>query len=82
MWRSVLEELRRAGPRRIAIIAILGAVAVVFAWGNHTSDSAASGATLPRTSLVSRPPHTTPAPRVALGSASHVQAGVLRRYMP
>jgi hypothetical protein len=57
MWGKVLGEVRRAGPKKIAIIAVLAAIAVIFAYGNNSTDDAASGKTLPRT-VLSAAPHT------------------------
>ncbi len=44
-------EIRRAGPKKVAIIAILAAIAVVFAYGNNSTNDAASGRTLPASLL-------------------------------
>lgn len=51
MWEKVVAELRRAGPKKIAVIAILAAIAVVFAYGNNSTNDAANGRTLPASLL-------------------------------
>ncbi|HWE59773.1 MAG TPA: hypothetical protein VG228_08785 [Solirubrobacteraceae bacterium] len=51
MWGKLVQEARRAGPRKIAILAVLAAIAVIFAYGNNSTNDAASGRTLPRTAL-------------------------------
>ncbi|MDE3133590.1 MAG: hypothetical protein KGL15_05965 [Acidobacteriota bacterium] len=48
MWSRVLEEARKAGPKKLAILAVLIVIAVLLAYGNHSSDNAASGRTLQR----------------------------------
>jgi len=45
MWQTVVEQIRRAGPRKVAIITVLVVVVVVLAYGNNSSDDA-SGHTL------------------------------------
>lgn len=47
MWERLLEQVRRMGPRRLLLVAAATAAAIVFAYGNHTSDNA-SGRTLAR----------------------------------
>lgn len=62
MWGKVVEEVRRAGLRKIAIIAVLAAIAVLFAYGNNSTDDAASGRTLPKVVLsTAAHPHSTAA---------------------
>lgn len=56
MWGKVVGEVRRAGPKKIAIIAIVAALAVIFAYGNNSTNDAASGKTLPA-SVLSAAPH-------------------------
>lgn len=56
MWGKVVGEIRRAGPKKIAIIAIVAALAVIFAYGNNATNDAASGKTLPVT-VISAAPH-------------------------
>ena len=63
MWRRGVEEVRKAGPRKIAVICILAAIAVVFAYGNNSTNDAASGQTLPQVQLTATP---------------HLHAGALR----
>ncbi len=53
----MVQEIRKAGPKKIAIFAILAAIAIVFAYGDNSSDDYASGKTLPRTMLIAAP-HT------------------------
>lgn len=48
MLGRVVEELRKAGLRKIVIFIVLAAIAVVLAYGDNSTDDAASGATLPR----------------------------------
>lgn len=63
MWEKVVGELRRAGPKKIAIITIVAAIAVVFAYGNNSTNDAASSTGLPRTvhsSTPSQPKAVTP----------------------
>lgn len=55
MWGKVVEEVRRAGPWKIAVIVVVAVIAVIFAYGNHSSDGAASGRTLPRAPIISAP---------------------------
>jgi hypothetical protein len=57
MWGKVLGEVRKAGPKKIAIIAIVAAISVIFAYGNNSTNDAASGRTLP-TAVLSAAPHT------------------------
>lgn len=52
-WGKVVQEIRKAGPRKIVIIAIVAAIAVALAYGDNSSNDAASGRTLPRAVLVS-----------------------------
>lgn len=55
MWGKVVGELRRAGPKKIAVFTIVAVIAVIFAYGNNSTDDAASGRTLPQAMLVSGP---------------------------
>jgi hypothetical protein len=55
MWGRVVQEVRRAGPKKVAIIAIVAALAVVFAYGDNSTNDAASGKTLPRVVLGAAP---------------------------
>jgi hypothetical protein len=59
MWGKVVQEVRNAGPRKIAIVAIVAAIAVALAYGDNSSNDAASGRTLPR-SVLSSAPHALP----------------------
>jgi hypothetical protein len=65
MLGRVVHEVRKAGPRKIAIIVVLAAVAVALAYGNNSTNDAASGRTLPR-SMLTQASHT------------HAQLGALR----
>jgi len=47
MWGRVIEEIRRAGPRKIAIFAVAAAIAVALAYGVNSTNDAANGRTLP-----------------------------------
>jgi hypothetical protein len=51
MWGRVVQEVRKAGPRKIAILLVLAAIAVALAYGNNSTNDAASGRTLPRAVL-------------------------------
>jgi hypothetical protein len=51
MLGKVVQEVRKAGPKKIAILTVLAAVAVIFAYGNNSTNDAASGKTLPRSAL-------------------------------
>jgi hypothetical protein len=62
MWAKLVHEIRKAGPRKIAILAILAAIAVALAYGDNSSNDAASGRTLPRAMLISAQ-HAHPATR-------------------
>jgi hypothetical protein len=53
MWGKVVQEVRRVGPRKIVIFAIAAAIAVALAYGDNSSNDAASGRTLPRAMLLS-----------------------------
>ena len=53
MWGKVVQEVRRVGPRKIVIFAIAAAIAVALAYGDNSSNDAASGRTLPRALLIS-----------------------------
>lgn len=55
MWGKVVREVRRAGPKKIAIIAIVAVLAVIFAYGNNSTNDAANGKTLPATALSAVP---------------------------
>jgi hypothetical protein len=48
MWGRFVEQVRRVGLRKIAIIAIAAAIAVALAYGDNSSNDAAAGATLPK----------------------------------
>ena len=56
MWGRLVQEARKAGLKRLVILAVLIVIAVLLAYGNHTSDNAASGRTLPR--VAPAPTHT------------------------
>jgi hypothetical protein len=62
MWGKLVQEARRAGPRKIAILAVLAAIAVALAYGDNSTNDAASGRTLPRAMLISAQ-HAHPAAR-------------------
>jgi hypothetical protein len=66
MWRSLVEQVRRAGPRKVIIILVLAAVAVALAYGNNSTNDAASGRTLPRAMVTSAALHAPPATRKRL----------------
>ena len=51
MLGRVVQEVRKAGPRKIAIIVVVAAIAVALAYGNNSTNDAASGRTLPRSVL-------------------------------
>ena len=57
MWGKVVEEIRRAGPKKIALIAIVAAIAVIFAYGNNSTNDAASGRTVASAALSAPPLH-------------------------
>ena len=59
MWERLLAELRRVGLRKLLIIAAVAAIAVVLAYGNNSTNDAASGRTLPRMAVTMTP--TAPA---------------------
>lgn len=61
MLGRVVEELRKIGVRKLAILAVLIVVAVVLAYGNNSTDDAASGRTLP-TAVLNHQARTIPAP--------------------
>ena len=48
MWGRIVEEVRRAGPRKLAILLIAAAAAVALAYGVNSTNDAASGRTQPR----------------------------------
>ncbi|MDE3130958.1 MAG: hypothetical protein KGL16_07370 [Acidobacteriota bacterium] len=48
MWGRLVAEVRRAGLRKVVIILVLVAIAAVLAYGNNSTNDAASGRTLPR----------------------------------
>ena len=56
MWGKVVQEARRAGPKKIAFLAVVAAIAVIFAYGNNSTNDAANGRTLPR-AVLSVPAH-------------------------
>ena len=58
MLGKVVGELRRAGPKKIAIFTIVAVIAVIFAYGDNSTDDA-SGRTLPKVMLVSGPHQLT-----------------------
>jgi hypothetical protein len=60
MLGKVVQEVRKAGPKKIAILTVLAAVAVIFAYGNNSTNDVASGKTLPRIALSSAGPGLTP----------------------
>jgi hypothetical protein len=60
MLGKVVQEVRKAGPKKIAILTVLAAVAVIFAYGNNSTNDAASGKTLPRVALSSTAHGLTP----------------------
>jgi hypothetical protein len=60
MLGKVVQEVRKAGPKKIAILAVLAAVAVIFAYGNNSTNDAASGKTLPQVALSSAAHGLTP----------------------
>ncbi|HEX3618521.1 MAG TPA: hypothetical protein VHU61_18385 [Solirubrobacteraceae bacterium] len=62
MWGKLVYEVRKAGPRKIVILVVLAAVAVALAYGDNSSNDAASGRTLPRAMLISAQ-HAHPATR-------------------
>ena len=51
MWGKVVGEVRRAGAKKIAIITIVAVIAVIFAYGNNSTNDAANGKTLPKAAL-------------------------------
>ena len=40
MWQSVVEQVRRAGPRKVLILVVAAVVVVVLAFGNNKDDDA------------------------------------------
>jgi hypothetical protein len=50
VWQRLLEEVRQAGPRKIALLILAAAIAILLAFGANSSDDAANGRTLPRAS--------------------------------
>jgi hypothetical protein len=63
MWAKLVQEVRKAGPRKIAILAIVAAIAVALAYGDNSSNDAASGRILPRSVLISAHQHSLRASR-------------------
>lgn len=62
MWGKVVGEVRKAGPKKIAIIAIVAALAVIFAYGDNSTNDAANGKMLPSAAVSAAPhAHTTSA---------------------
>jgi hypothetical protein len=59
MWGKVVQEIRKAGPRKIVFLAVVAAIAVALAYGDNSSNDAASGRTLPR-SVLSSAQHALP----------------------
>jgi anti-sigma-K factor RskA len=51
MWAGFLEQLRRAGWRKVAIVSVAVVVVVVLAYGVNSSDDAAGAHTLPKLHL-------------------------------
>jgi anti-sigma-K factor RskA len=47
MWAGFVEQLRKAGWRKVAIVTVAVVVVVVLAYGVNASNNAASGHTLP-----------------------------------
>jgi anti-sigma-K factor RskA len=47
MWAAFVDQLRKAGWRKVAIISVAVVVVVVLAYGVNASNDAASGHTLP-----------------------------------
>ncbi len=47
MWTRIGREIRRAGPRKVAVIVVAAVLAVALAYGNNSTNDAASGRTLP-----------------------------------
>ncbi len=54
MWQRLLEEVRQAGPRKIALLIVAAAIAILLAFGANSSNDAANGRTLPRASHPAR----------------------------
>ena len=48
MWAGFVEQLRKAGWRKVAIVSVAVVVVVVLAYGVNASNDAASGHTLPK----------------------------------
>lgn len=42
MWQRLVEQIRRAGPRKVLILTVAVIVVVVLAFGNNVSDNASS----------------------------------------
>jgi hypothetical protein len=59
MWEKLVQELRRVGPRKIAILTIAAVVVVLLAYGNEWGNDA-SGKMLPRTAVAAAGAHATP----------------------
>ena len=53
MWGKAVDALRRAGPRKIAIFTVVAVIAVIFAYGNNSTNDAANGMAVTRASAVS-----------------------------
>lgn len=63
MLGRIVEQLRRAGPRKVAIVIVALIVAVVLAYGDNSSNDAASGRTLPKSMMVKHIAAVLPASR-------------------
>jgi anti-sigma-K factor RskA len=48
MWAGFVEQLRKAGWRKVAMVSVAVVVVVVLAYGVNASNDAASGHTLPK----------------------------------
>jgi hypothetical protein len=70
MWGRVVQEVRKAGPRKIAIFFVLAAIAVALAYGNNSTNDAASGRTLPKAVLIQA--------ELTHASDMHAHVGALR----
>ena len=50
MWGRLVDEVRKAGPRKVLVFTIAAAIAVILAYGVNSTNEAANGHTLPRLS--------------------------------
>lgn len=48
MWGRLVEEVRKAGPRKVAVFVVAAAIAVILAYGVNSTNDAANSQTLPR----------------------------------